>query len=191
MSPRTESQNKAIRKRMESKILDSALELFANEGYEGTSMQMIALKSEVSKGNLYNYFNSKQDMLEGVLISGLNQISNSYNNYANKLISVKEFEYLIRGNFKIIDNNRNFWRLYFNLVSQPKVQELFKKVFSPFLEQYFTVFETYYKNRGDKDPNISALLLGSALDGISLGYIVMGDLYPLEEVLNQLINKFK
>ena len=191
MSPRTERQNKAIRKRMESKILDSALELFANEGYEGTSMQMIALKSEVSKGNLYNYFNSKQDMLEGVLISGLNQISNSYNNYANKLISVDEFEYLIRGNFNIIGNNRNFWRLYFNLVAQPKVQELFKKVFSPFLEQYFTVFETYYKNRGDKDPNISALLLGSTLDGISLGYIVMGDLYPLEEVLNQLINKFK
>jgi AcrR family transcriptional regulator len=191
MSPRTEKQNKAIRKKVESKILEAALELFASEGYDGTSMQMIALKSDVSKGNLYNYFNSKQDLLEGVLISGLNKISNSYNNYANKLISEDEFEYLIRGNFKIIGKNRNFWRLYFNLVAQPKVQELFKKVFSPFLEQYFAVFELYYKNRGDKDPNISALLLGSTLDGISLGYIVMGDLYPLDEVLNQLINKFK
>jgi len=191
MSPRTERQNKAIRKKVESKILEAALELFASEGYDGTSMQMIALKSDVSKGNLYNYFNSKQDLLEGVLISGLNKISNSYNNYANKLISEDEFEYLIRGNFKIIGKNRNFWRLYFNLVAQPKVQELFKKVFSPFLEQYFAVFELYYKNRGDKDPNISALLLGSTLDGISLGYIVMGDLYPLDEVLNQLINKFK
>ncbi len=78
MSPRTESQNEEIRRKMESKILDSALELFANEGYGGTSMQMIALKCGVSKGNLYNYFKSKQDLLEGVLISGLNQVSKSY-----------------------------------------------------------------------------------------------------------------
>ena len=160
MSPRTERQNKAIRKKVESKILESALELFASEGYDGTSMQMIALKSDVSKGNLYNYFNSKQDLLEGVLISGLNKISNSYNNYADKLISEDEFEYLIRGNFKIIGKNRNFWRLYFNLVAQPKVQELFKKVFSPFLEQYFAVFELYYKNRGDKGSQYLCFIVG-------------------------------
>lgn len=191
MSPRTEKQNEEIRKNMESKILDSALELFANEGYGGASMQMIALKSDVSKGNLYNYFRSKEDLLEGVLLSGLNQVSKSYDNYANKLFSTTEFENLIRQNFEMIRKNRNFWKLYFNLMSQPKVQELFTKIFSPFLEQYFTIFESYYKNRGDKNPNISALLLGSTLDGISLGYIVMGDLYPIDKVLEQMINKFK
>jgi len=191
MSPRTEKQNEEIRKNMESKILDSALELFANEGYGGASMQMIALKSDVSKGNLYNYFRSKEDLLEGVLLSGLNQVSKSYDNYANKLFSTTEFENLIRQNFEMIRKNRNFWKLYFNLMSQPKVQELFTKIFSPFLEQYFTIFESYYKNKGDKNPNISALLLGSTLDGISLGYIVMGDLYPIDKVLEQMINKFK
>lgn len=191
MSPRTEKQNEEIKRKKESNILNSALELFANEGYGGTSMQMIALKAQVSKGNLYNYFRSKEELLEGVLLYGLNQISRSYDNFANKLVSEKEFEFLIRHNFKMIGENRSFWRLYFNLMSQPKVQELFTKVFSPFLEQYFSIFESYYKNKGDKNPNISALLLGSTLDGISLGYIVMGDLYPLDEVLEQMINKFK
>ena len=191
MSPRTEKQNRQIRMEMESKIIDSALELFANEGYNGTSMQAIAIKSGVSKGNLYNYFKSKNDLLEGVLVAGLNQFSGFYDQYANKLIDEETFEKVIKGNFKMIKENTSFWKLYFNLVVQPKVQELFTKIFSPFLEQYFGIFETYFKNKGDKNPNATALLLGSSLDGISLGYIVMGDLYPLEEVLEQLIYKFK
>ncbi len=191
MSPRTEKQNRQIRMEMESKIIDSALELFANEGYNGTSMQAIAIKSGVSKGNLYNYFKSKNDLLEGVLVAGLNQFSDFYDQYANKLIDEETFEKVIKGNFKMIKENTSFWKLYFNLVVQPKVQELFTKIFSPFLEQYFGIFETYFKNKGDKNPNATALLLGSSLDGISLGYIVMGDLYPLEEVLEQLIYKFK
>ncbi len=191
MSPRTEKQNRQIRREMESKIIDSALELFANEGYNGTSMQAIAIKSGVSKGNLYNYFKSKNDLLEGVLVAGLNQFSGFYDQYANKLIDEETFEKVIKGNFKMIKENTSFWKLYFNLVVQPKVQELFTKISSPFLEQYFGIFETYFKNKGDKNPNATALLLGSTLDGISLGYIVMGDLYPLEEVLEQLIYKFK
>lgn len=191
MSPRTEKQNKQIRMEMESKIIDSALELFANEGYNGASMQAIAVKSGVSKGNLYNYFKSKNDLLEGVLVVGLNQFSGFYDEYSNKLINEETFENLIRGNFKMIKENTSFWRLYFNLMAQPKVQELFTKIFAPFLEQYFGIFETYFKNKGDMNPYATALLLGSTLDGISLGYIVMGDLYPLEDVLEQLIHKFK
>ncbi len=191
MSPRTDKQNKKIRKKMESLIIESALGLFAKEGYIGTSMQSIAKKAGVSKGNLYNYFASKQDLLEGVLIFGLNQFANIFDESSTVLFNEKEFEIAIRGNFEMIRSNKKFWKLYYNLFAQPKVQGLFTKVFAPFFEQYIVIFEAYYKNKGDNNPKATALLLGSALDGISLGYLLLGDTYPLNEVVDQLIKKFK
>lgn len=191
MSPRTDKQNKEIRQKTELMIIESALKLFAEEGYVGASMQSISKKSGVSKGNLYNYFTSKQDLLEGVLTFGLNQFVNFFDKASSELFTEKEFELVIRGNFEMIKSNKTFWKLYYNLFAQPKVQMLFTKIFSPFLEQYIMIFEAYYKNKKDKNPKAKALLLGSTLDGVSLGYLLMGEVYPLEEIVDQLIEKFK
>jgi AcrR family transcriptional regulator len=43
-------------------ITEAAEKLFLNQGYENTSMDEIAHASEFSKGTLYNYFNSKEDL---------------------------------------------------------------------------------------------------------------------------------
>ncbi|MEJ2296241.1 MAG: TetR/AcrR family transcriptional regulator [Candidatus Lokiarchaeota archaeon] len=43
-------------------IIEAAEKLFLNQGYENTSMDEIAHASEFSKGTLYNYFNSKEDL---------------------------------------------------------------------------------------------------------------------------------
>lgn len=191
MSPRTNKQNKEIRQKTELMIIESALKLFAEEGYVGASMQSISKKSGVSKGNLYNYFTSKQDLLEGVLTFGLNQFADFFDEASSELFTEKEFELVIKGNFEMIKSNKTFWKLYYNLFAQPKVQVLFTKIFAPFLEQYIMIFEAYYKNKKDKNPKATALLLGSALDGVSLGYLLMGEVYPLEEIVDQLIEKFK
>ena len=46
MSPRTDKQNKDIRQKMELQILNAALDLFASDGFEGTSMNP-SLKKQV------------------------------------------------------------------------------------------------------------------------------------------------
>ena len=191
MSPRTEKQFKEIREKTELIIIKSALELFAEEGFNSTSMQSIAKIAGVSKGNLYNYFTSKQDLLKGVLNFGLDQFADFFDTTSVELITEKEFEAAIRGNFEMINSNKLFWKLYYNLFAQSKVQQIFTEIFTPFLEQFLTIFETYYINKGDKDPKATTLLLGSTLDGVSLGYLMMGDTYPLQEVVDQLIEKFK
>lgn len=191
MSPRTEKQNKAIRQKMERLIIASALELFAEDGYNGTSMQSIARKAGVSKGNLYNYFEGKQQLLEAVLMNGLNQVAELFDDPSTEILTENEFEIVIRENFKMIRPNKVFLKLYYNLFAQPKVQLLFTKIFAPFLEQYIKIFDAYYKKKGDKNPNATALLLGSVLDGVSLGYLMMGDAYPLDEIVDQIIIKFK
>ena len=53
------------------------------------------------------------------------------------------------------------------------------------------IFAPYFTNKGDPNPLESTILLGSLLDGISLGYIIMGDKYPLDQVIKELLKRFK
>ena len=191
MSPRTKEQNEEIRQQKELSILETALILFAEDGFTFTSMQSIAKEAGVSKGNLYNYFVSKEELLEGVLKYGFKQFDELFEGEGIELKTEEQFEIALRGNFAMIKENESFWKLYYNMVAQPKVQELFRKIFAPFLEEYLKIFENYYKSKGDENPNVTALLLGSAMDGVSLAYIMMGETYPLEDVISQLIKKFR
>ncbi|MFD9705473.1 TetR/AcrR family transcriptional regulator [Lentzea sp. NPDC059081] len=47
----------------EQKIIDAAVRLFASQGYDATSVQEIVQAAEVTKGALYHYFRSKDDLL--------------------------------------------------------------------------------------------------------------------------------
>ena len=58
-------QRRAARTRR--RILDAGLRVFSKRGYEGASMDDIALKLEATKGLLYHYFRSKEELLKAVL----------------------------------------------------------------------------------------------------------------------------
>jgi AcrR family transcriptional regulator len=191
MSPRTEKQFEEIRRINEKIMLEAALSLFAEKGYNSTSMDSIAKQAKVSKGNLYNYFKNKEALLESVLQNGINQFSELYTDNQIELNSEEDFEQFVKANFEIFIVNKAFWKLYYSLVTQSKVQHFFQKIFSPFLEQYVKVFQTYFYKKGDENPNATAMLLGSIIDGVSLDFIIMEDSYPLEDVIKKIIEKFK
>jgi len=48
-------------------ILKAAAQLFAEKGYHRTTTRDIAKAADVSEGTLYNYFESKNDLLFGIL----------------------------------------------------------------------------------------------------------------------------
>jgi len=191
MSPRTLEQNLELRKHKEELILSTALRLFSKYGFISTSMQNISKEAGISKGNLYNYFESKDELLKGVLMHGMNEFSVLLGAYSNGLNNEADFEKAIRSNIQVLKSNKNYWKLYFSILTQPQSHFLFQKIFAPFLEEYMKVFENYFKRKGDKNPKVTSMLLGSSLDGISLGYLMMGDFYPIDDVLNELIERFK
>ena len=49
------------------RILETALELFAQNGYLGTSMSDIAGKLGITKGALYKHYTSKQEILDSIV----------------------------------------------------------------------------------------------------------------------------
>jgi len=51
-------------------LLDAALALFVEKGFAGSTAEDIAARAGVSKGTLYLYFASKEDLLKGLIAQG-------------------------------------------------------------------------------------------------------------------------
>ncbi|RMD47912.1 MAG: TetR/AcrR family transcriptional regulator, partial [Ignavibacteria bacterium] len=68
-------------------ILSAALKLFANKGYEKTTLDEIASAAEFGKGTLYNYFSNKEEIfvaiLEEVTTGYLNQLKSTFDSTAS------------------------------------------------------------------------------------------------------------
>jgi AcrR family transcriptional regulator len=61
--------------RTASRILDIAEELFARQGYDGTSLRQIAEGAGIKEPGLYNHFSGKPALYEAVLFRALNPMA--------------------------------------------------------------------------------------------------------------------
>ena len=52
-------------------LLDAALDLFVEKGFAATRVEEVATLAGVSKGTLFLYFNSKEDLFNAVIRSNL------------------------------------------------------------------------------------------------------------------------
>ena len=52
-------------------ILDAALDLFVEKGFAATRLEDVAQRAGVSKGTVYLYFDSKEDLFKSVIRSGM------------------------------------------------------------------------------------------------------------------------
>ncbi|MBN9111604.1 MAG: TetR family transcriptional regulator [Pseudonocardia sp.] len=65
------------RKLMMSEILEQAMQLFAERGYEGTTLQDVADAVGLSRPNLYNYVRSKEELLVAMVEATSQEAANS------------------------------------------------------------------------------------------------------------------
>ena len=63
--PTTRKERRIAERRQQ--ILDTAARLFAEKGFHRTTTRDIAGEADVSEGTLYNYFDSKDDILLGIM----------------------------------------------------------------------------------------------------------------------------
>ncbi len=54
----------------QEKILQSALELFAKEGFHATSTNKVAKHAGVSEGLIFRHFGNKEGLLQAILAEG-------------------------------------------------------------------------------------------------------------------------
>ena len=62
-------------------IIEAAEKLFAKSGFHGTDVDQIAKTAGVSKGSVYNYFDSKEEILIYVIEEGVDELDRKMRKY--------------------------------------------------------------------------------------------------------------
>ena len=77
------------------KIFETAMQLFADKGYEATSIEEITATVGVAKGTLYYHFSSKEEIFNFLIEEGIKLLQNSiyiktskYTNYIDKIKAI-------------------------------------------------------------------------------------------------------
>lgn len=190
MSPRTKKQLEVLRKERKRAIMDIALEVFAENGYENASINMIARKVGISKGLMYNYFESKEELLTSIMFDGLDEMFRTFDPNKDGVLTREEFIFFIDEMFGLMNKRRNFYKLYFGLMMQPTVWKLFENRLNEVIAPFIKIMVDYYSKKGSKNPMLEAVLIGALFDGIGFNFVFNPDLYPLEEVKKLVIERF-
>ena len=191
MSPKTKEQFAVIRSRSEKKILDAALELFVSKGFKATSISSIALKANVSKGLLYNYFDSKVDLLRRIVMQardiGTGLINEALEEYEDPK---DELRHLILNVVEHVKTHTHYWFLLTGLSFQPEVMENIQDLIDEnskwSIEKGIEIFEKL----GSNEPMIDSLFFGASLDGIMISYLHLKDQYPIDRMAEKLIDTY-
>jgi len=190
MSPRTEEQFEEIRSAKRKLILDTALEMFANEGYYPTSISKIANAAGISKGLIYNYFKSKEEIIRTIIMQGLNDLAAFFDPDKDGILTREEIGYFIEGIFETVKRDQHFWKLYFTIFMQPPVLRLVEKPLTRLINNSLGMLTEYFKNQGYDDPQTEAILLGAILDGIGFHFVINPEGFPSDKVKEKILKMY-
>ncbi len=183
MSPRTKEQFAAIRKQSSTLIAEKALGLFAKHGFHNTSIGQIAKAAGVSKGLIYNYFDTKEELLRHIIVSAVEM--------GDHLVEdVKKIDLDPLGKiFKIIDDlfgqlkqNPKYWKLIYMLSMQEEIAKKYEEVINQHAAKNLSELAAVLKELNVPNCEQEAMILAATFDGMLLHFLHMGDQYPLDEL---------
>ena len=174
-------------------LVDVARKLFAEKGFENTTMNYIALASQKGRRTLYTYFKSKEDIYFAVVETELDQIKNRLDDVMQKDLrpddKLVDFIYTHLDTIKdIVNRNGNLKADFFSNISVvEKVRRkldlrervMLKIILEKGIEEgLFSV----------EDPYFAALMINNAVKGMEVPYI-RGELeYQMKNKRKQITN---
>jgi AcrR family transcriptional regulator len=191
MTPRSSIQNKEVREATINKITKVAMELFANDGFHTTSVSKIAIKAGIAKGLMYNYFESKEDLLRHILFTRFDEIMESLDFNHDGTITNEELILFIRNMFAMVKANFSFWKLYFAIATQPLAMKIIKDEYEKRYGSTFMALYNYFIANNYEDPEAEMRLFISMLDGVAFGYVMDKGVYPIDAIEKKIIKMYE
>jgi len=190
MSPRTNLQFAEIREARKAQIMHSALELFATKGFQGTSISDIAVRTGISKGLLYNYFISKEELIKDIIFQGINTLLTSFDPNHDGILTRAEMKFLATEILHTIEKDTQFWKLYFAMITQPTIYKIVEDKILQMSAPIIKILGEYFKSVGSTTPTIDARMFSAMLDGIALNFVYDPANFPLKEVTDKFLEMY-
>lgn len=174
-------------------IIDNAVLEFLEKGYEGTSMESIAKRAELSKGGVYHHFKSKDEILMGANNRFMEPVHTLMNRAGKNKSPVEGLKIFIREYLK--HWSKNSTALQFTFLSLYKIMA--NKHMWPAMEDYYAGNTAFFrqmlqaaiecKELKVHDTESKSIAMAFALDGVT-PYLVMSNELTYVNVSRQIIN---
>jgi AcrR family transcriptional regulator len=182
MSPRPD-----VSETRKDQILDAATDVFAEKGFNGTRMDDIVQKSGLSKGTLYWYFNSKDEIIVNILER---MFSREFEELENLVDSEETAtERLLFFTERAIEDVRRMLRLMplaYEFVAwafrRKFVQEAFKRYINRFMDVLVPIIQQGIDAGEFRkiDPHTAAITIGAIFEGMILLWVYDNSLVDTE-----------
>jgi len=166
-------------------ILQVAEQLFAEEGFDGTSVRDIAKKANINIAMISYYFGSKEKLLEALVIYRIKAMSMHLENlYQENISPLDKIDKLIAYYIQRVHQNRSIYQiLHFELSNNKR--EINLQAFTEVKKNNLRFLENIIKEgqeQGVFQTNINVVLLPTIIIG-SYSHMHMNKVY-YKEVLN-------
>lgn len=191
MAPKTKEQFEKIRHRSQQTIKEVALELFARYGYHSTSISQIAKEAGVSKGLMYNYFESKEALLQAIIMDAIDISEEVLQaQFSSEKDARQRLRELTLASIRMVQSNRQYWKLLTALALQPDVFRGMEGIFNQKKEETMAGLIGLFAETGVAQPKQEAYFFGAVLDGVILHYLQWtGDDYPIDEMVDYTLRR--
>lgn len=190
MSPRSARLNEELRAESRSKILQCALERFAEHGYDRTTVASIAKAAGISQGLIYHYYDSKDDILRALFEESMTDVQASFDEAEASPSPEEKIGRLIRAAFGVVKNNLHFWRLSYVLRMQPGVLDSLGHNVQSWARAITSKLTQYFREASAAQPELEAAILFALIDGVSQHYALDPENYPLDAVTERTVQRY-
>ncbi|MFX0134176.1 MAG: TetR/AcrR family transcriptional regulator [Candidatus Hodarchaeota archaeon] len=176
-------------------IIEVAEKLFFSQGFENTTMEQIAIESEYSKGTLYNYYNSKDELFIAIGNKAYNLIIKYSKEFTEKeQPGIKQLMAVGYAYYEFTKDYPNYASIFHNIALKlPDIASKPKGKLSDIEKEYLNLSNTYrdifIKNlneaiqnkaiRADKNP----FMIGYVLSTLTRGLVE--DLMQLKKTIEK------
>ena len=137
------------------KIFETSMKLFAEKGYDATSIEEITSVVGVAKGTLYYHFSSKEEIFHFLVDEGMKLLQNSISiKTAQKTNSIDKLKSIVLIQLKVLYKYEDFMTIIFSQLwgNEPRNIECKK-----YVVQYLKIIEEIIQDGINKGEGASAL----------------------------------
>ena len=175
----TQSKNLELTQKRKSQILRSAYALIAERGYENITVQDIANHAGFSKGIIYYYFSSKEDVMVSLFDSILRVIDKNFaSTIQNHPEPREQMEEVLRMSFDLVHKHKEFYHVIMVFWSQITQKTLMSDLNATLFKRYRREMAKIIERGVDSgvfqvriDVNLMASQIIAVVGGASLQYI--------------------
>ena len=167
-------------------ILETALDLFAERGYEATPTSLIAKEAGVSEGLIFKHYLNKTNLLEEVVKAGYRRITDKSKGLVTGDDPLRLIGNVLDMPMRLVEDERNFWRMQFRLVDEEIAQKHHNRYTYSVMQKLVEAF----KKLGYKEPELESEILMLQVESLWRLFVTNGDKDRFRKMVELIKSKY-